>query len=104
ANLFLPTGLAWFLFFGDSWSAIILPLFSFTLCPKVYNPVRSIGFSVTAAAEDRQCFKDDRLAILITTDDAGHGFVDENNRGGAVATEMAELDGLEAHGDFLIYS
>lgn len=44
------------------------------------------------------------MAIVIATDDAGHGFVDGNNSGGAVAAEMGELDGLEAHGDFLIYS
>ena len=44
------------------------------------------------------------MAIVITTDDAGHGFVDGNNRGGAVAAEMGELYGFEAHGDFLIYS
>ena len=37
-------------------------------------------------------------------DDAGHGFVDGNDRGSAVAAKMGELDGLEAHGDFLIYS
>ncbi|HGM4830743.1 TPA: hypothetical protein ACKP1E_003128, partial [Pseudomonas aeruginosa] len=44
------------------------------------------------------------MAIVITTDATGHGFVDGNNRGGAVAAKMAELDGFEAHGDFLIYS
>lgn len=44
------------------------------------------------------------MTIVIATDDAGHGFVDGNDGGGAVAAEMRELDGLEAHGDFLIYS
>ncbi|WXL26404.1 hypothetical protein WG219_02640 [Ectopseudomonas mendocina] len=44
------------------------------------------------------------MAIVIATDDAGHAFVDGNDRGGAVAAEMGELDGLEAHGDFLVYS
>jgi len=44
------------------------------------------------------------LATIITTDDAGHGIVDGNNRGGAVATEMSAFGGLEAHGDFLIYN
>ena len=44
------------------------------------------------------------MTTVITTDDASYGFVDGNNRGGAIATKMAELDGLEAHGDFLIYS
>ena len=44
------------------------------------------------------------MAIVIATDDAGHAFVDGNNRGGAVAAEMGELDGLEAHGDFLVYN
>ena len=40
----------------------------------------------------------------MAADDAGHGFVDGNDGGGAVATEVAELDGLKAHGDFLIYN
>lgn len=44
------------------------------------------------------------MAIVIAADDAGHDFVDGYDRGGAVASKMAELDGLEAHGDFLIYS
>ncbi len=43
------------------------------------------------------------MAIVIAADDAGHDFVDGYDRGGAVASKMAELDGLEAHGDFLIY-
>lgn len=46
----------------------------------------------------------DSLAIVITTDATGHGFVDGDNRGGAITTKMAELDELEAHGDFLIYN
>ncbi|WVM91498.1 hypothetical protein ULG90_15800 [Halopseudomonas pachastrellae] len=44
------------------------------------------------------------MAIVITTDATGHGFVDGDNRGGAITTKMAELDELEAHGDFLIYN
>lgn len=41
---------------------------------------------------------------MIAAFDAGNGFVDGDNRGGAVAAEIYELDGLKAHGDFLIYS
>ena len=44
------------------------------------------------------------MTIVIATDDAGHGFVDGNDGGGAVAAKVGELDGLEAHGDVLIYS
>ena len=44
------------------------------------------------------------MAIVSATDDAGHGFADGNDGGGAVAAKMGELDGLEAHGDFLVYS
>lgn len=44
------------------------------------------------------------MAIVIATDDAGHGFVDGNDGGFTVAAEMGELDGLEAHGDLLIYN
>lgn len=45
-----------------------------------------------------------RFAAVIAAFDAGNGFADGDNRGGAVAAEMGELDGLEAHWDFLIYS
>lgn len=44
------------------------------------------------------------MAIVITTDATGHGFVDGNNRGGAVAAEIGQFDGLKAHWDFLVYS
>lgn len=44
------------------------------------------------------------LRCLVRPDEAGHGFVDGNDGGGTVAAKMAELDGLEAHVDFLIYS
>lgn len=63
-----------------------------------------IGLDVAALEEDRQGFEDGRFAIVITTDDAGHGFVDGNDSGGAIAAKMGELDGLEAHGDFPILS
>lgn len=43
-------------------------------------------------------FEDGRIAIVITTDDAGHGLVDGNDRNGTVVAEVGELDGLEAHG------
>ena len=42
--------------------------------------------------------------MIIAADDAGHGLVDGNDGGGAVTAKMGELDGLEAHGDFLVYS
>ena len=45
-----------------------------------------------------------RFAAVIAAFDAGNGFADGDNRGGAVAAEMGEFDGLEAHWDFLIYS
>lgn len=44
------------------------------------------------------------MTTVITTDDASYGFGDGNDGGGAVAAEVGELDGLEAHGDFLVYS
>ena len=44
------------------------------------------------------------MAIVIAADNASHGFVDGNDGGFTVAAEMGELDGLEAHGDILIYS
>lgn len=44
------------------------------------------------------------LTNVILTDDASYGCVGGNKRSGAVATKMGELDGLEAHGDFLIYN
>ncbi len=44
------------------------------------------------------------MTIVISTDDAGHGLVDGNDGGGAVAAEMGEFDGLEMHGDFLVYN
>jgi len=44
-----------------------------------------------------------RFALDIVNYDAGYGFADGNDCGGAVTAEMGELDGLEAHGDFLIY-
>jgi hypothetical protein len=49
-------------------------------------------------------FEEGRLAIVIAADDASHGFVDGNDGGDTSTAEMGELDGLEAHGDFLIYS
>lgn len=61
-----------------------------------------VGLDVAALEEDGQGFEDGRFAIVITADDAGHGFVDRNDGGVVVATEMGELDGLEAHGDHLI--
>lgn len=45
-----------------------------------------------------------RHTAVITTNDAGYGFVYGNDGSGAVTAEMGELDGLKAHGDFLIYS
>src|SRR5690606_5343931 len=63
-----------------------------------------VRLDVAALEEDCQCFEDCRFAIVIAANDAGHGFVDRNDGGVAVATEMGELDGLETHGDFLIYS
>ena len=63
-----------------------------------------VRLDVAALEEDRQGFEDGRFAIVITTDDAGHGFVDWNDGGFAVAAKMGELDGLKAHADFLIYS
>ena len=63
-----------------------------------------IGLDVVALEEDGQGFEDGRFAIVIAADDAGHGFADGNNRGGAVATKMGEFDGLQTHGNFLIYS
>ena len=45
-----------------------------------------------------------RSALDIANYDAGYGFADGNDGSGTVAAEMRELDGLEAHGDFLIYS
>lgn len=45
-----------------------------------------------------------RSALDIANYDAGYGSADGNDCGGAVAAEMGELDGLKAHGDFLIYS
>lgn len=45
-----------------------------------------------------------RFALDIANYDAGYGFADGNDGGGAVAAKVGELEGLEAHGDFLIYS
>lgn len=45
-----------------------------------------------------------RFALDIANYDAGYGFADGNDGSGTVAAEMRELDGLEAHGDFLIYN
>ncbi len=45
-----------------------------------------------------------RYTALITTDNADHGLVDGNGGSDAVAAKMGELDGLEAHGYFLIYN
>ncbi len=45
-----------------------------------------------------------KLTEEYSTEDTGHGFVDGNDGGRAVAAEMGEFDRLEAHGDFLIYS
>jgi len=45
-----------------------------------------------------------RFALDIANYDAGYAFADGNDGGGAVAAKVGELDGLEAHGDFLIYS
>ena len=45
-----------------------------------------------------------RFALDIVNYDAGYGFADGNDCGGAVAAKMGEFDGLETHGDFLIYN
>lgn len=45
-----------------------------------------------------------RFAAVIAAFDAGNGFADGDNRGGAVAAEIYEFDGLEMHGDFLVYN
>ena len=45
-----------------------------------------------------------RFALDIANYDAGYGFADGNDGGGAVTAKMGEFDGFEAHGDFLIYS
>ncbi|MNF88298.1 hypothetical protein D3C84_707900 [compost metagenome] len=58
------------------------------------------GLGTFGFEEDGQGFKDGRFAIVIAAYDAGHGFVDGNDGGGAVAAEVGAFDGLEAHGDF----
>lgn len=52
----------------------------------------------------RKLLADGQSALIIEADTASHGSVNRNDSGGAVAAEMGELDRLEAHKDFLIYS
>lgn len=45
-----------------------------------------------------------RLAAVTAADEAGHGFVDGNHGGGAIAAEWVRLLVLRRMGVFLIYS
>lgn len=52
----------------------------------------------------RKLLADGQSALIIEADTARNGSINRNDSGGTVAAEMGELDGLKAHGDFLIYS